>query len=134
LYAGKLYKGEDYVLESDLLFKGIISLIDLTTVIVTAVIVGVISPVVTKVLINKLNSIKNFRRKGKNDYSVHRIGPKSQKQPNFSQLNSAKGIELQNEIEAYSSILQEPISEEEQVRNTNNLISARLELDKLKYS
>ena len=70
----------------------------------------------------------------KKDYSISVITPTSQKQPNVIQLNSARAFELQDEIDACTRMLQQSLLEDERSRITNNLMSARLEFDKLVYS
>lgn len=131
MYANRQYKGEESILESDLLFKGIIAFVDLID---ASVIVNGLILVALVGIWRYRSKIKGFFKTNKKDFTISAIIPITQKQPN-RQMHSARAFELQDEIDSHTRILQSAeLTEDQRSQIMNGWKVARMEYDKLVYS
>lgn len=127
------YRRRGSALVSDLLFKGIFSLIGYIdpSALATGIVLLLVGYVVrSRFHLSKLKAF--FKKKEKKDYTISPVTPK---QPNVIQLNSARAFELQETIDSHTRILQSTdLTEDQRSQIMNGWKSTRMEYDKLVYS
>lgn len=137
MYADRQYKGEDYILEIDLLFKGIIAFVGLidASVIVNGLILFLISGSLVGIWCyhSKIGELFKTNKKEFTIFPITKI-PIIEKQAGI-QMHSARAFELLDEIDAHTRILQSTdLTEDQRSQIMNGWKSARMEYDKLVYS